>query len=125
MVPYVYTNTSTTAVAKPIALNEEVQIMVNKDTETINKGSLVRIFASGIRKLTTSEKYLFYGIALEDIKSGKNGHVKTKGYVYVNDTNFTSFNVGDKIGISNGSLVVTTGNDYIGIATDWNQMLLK
>ena len=125
VVPYVYTNTSTTAVAKPIALNEEVQIMVNKDTETINKGSLVRIFASGIRKLTTSEKYLFYGIALEDIKSGKNGHVKTKGYVYVNDTNFTSFNVGDKIGISNGSLVVTTGNDYIGIATDWNQMLLK
>ena len=125
VVPYVYTNTSSTAVAKPIALNEEVQIMVNKDTETINKGSLVRIFASGIRKLTTSEKYLFYGIALEDIKSGKNGHVKTKGYVYVNDTNFTSFNVGDKIGISNGSLVVTTGNDYIGIATDWNQMLLK
>ena len=125
VVPYVYTNTSTTAVAKPIALNEEVQIMVNKDTETINKGSLVRIFASGIRKLTTSEKYLFYGIALEDIKSGKNGHVKTKGYVYVNDTNFTSFNVGDKIGISNGSLVVTTGNDYIGIATDWNQMLLN
>ena len=125
VVPYVYTNTSTTAVAKPIALNEEVQIMVNKDTETINKGSLVRIFASGIRKLTTSDKYLFYGIALEDIKSGKNGYVKTKGYVYVNDTNFTSFNVGDKIGISNGSLVVTTGNDYIGIATDWNQMLLK
>ena len=125
VVPYVYTNTSTTAVAKPIALNEEVQIMVNKDTETINKGSLVRIFASGIRKLTTSEKYLFYGIALEDIKSGKNGHVKTKGYIYVNDTNFTSFNVGDKIGISNGSLVVTTGNDYIGIATDWNQMLLN
>ena len=125
VVPYVYTNTSTTAVAKPIALNEEVQIMVNKDTETINKGSLVRIFASGIRKLTTSDKYLFYGIALEDIKSGKNGHVKTKGYVYVNDTNFASFNVGDKIGISNGSLVVTTGNDYIGIATDWNQMLLK
>ena len=125
VVPYVYTNTSTTAVAKPIALNEEVQIMVNKDTETINKGSLVKIFASGIRKLTTSDKYLFYGIALEDIKSGKNGHVKTKGYVYVNDTNFTSFNVGDKIGINNGNLVVTTGNDYIGVTTDWNQMLLK
>ena len=125
VVPYVYTNTSTTAVAKPIALNEEVQIMVNKDTETISKGSLVRIFASGIYKLTTSDKHLFYGIALEDIKSGENGHVKTKGYVYVNDTNFSSFNVGDKIGISNGSLVVTTGNDYIGTATDWNQMLLK
>ena len=125
VVPYVYTNTSTTAVAKPIALNEEVQIMVNKDTETINKGSLVKIFASGIRKLTTSDKHLFYGIALEDIKSGENGHVKTKGYVYVNDTNFASFNVGDKIGINNGNLVVTTGNDYIGVTTDWNQMLLK
>ena len=125
VVPYVYTNTSSTAVAKPIALNEEVQIMVNKDTETINKGSLVRIFASGIRKLTTSEKYLFYGITLEDIKTGENGHVKTKGYVYVNDTNFASFNVGDKIGINNGNLVVTTENDYIGVATDWNQMLLK
>ena len=125
VVPYVYTNTSTTAVAKPIALNEEVQIMINKDTETINKGSLVRIFASGICKLTTSDKHLFYGIALEDIKSGENGHVKTKGYVYVNDTNFASFNVGDKIGINNGNLVVTTGNDYIGVTTDWNQMLLK
>ena len=125
VVPYVYTNTSSTAVAKPIALNEEVQIMINKDKETISKGSLVRIFASGIYKLTTSDKHLFYGIALEDIKSGENGHVKTKGYVYVNDTNFSSFNVGDKIGISNGSLVVTTGNDYIGTATDWNQMLLK
>ena len=125
VVPYVYTNTSNTAVAKPIALNEEVQIMVNKDTETISKGSLVRIFASGIYKLTTSDKHLFFGIALEDIKSGENGHVKTKGYVYVNDTNFNSFNVGDKIGISNGTLVVTTGNDYIGIATDWNQMLLN
>ena len=125
VVPYVYTNTSSTAVAKPIALNEEVQIMINKDTETISKGSLVRIFASGIYKLTTSDKHLFYGIALEDIKSGENGHVKTKGYVYVNDTNFASFNVGDKIGISDGSLVVTTGNDYIGTATDWNQMLLK
>ena len=125
VVPYVYTNTSSNAVAKPIALNEEVQIMINKDTETISKGSLVRISASGIYKLTTSDKHLFYGIALEDIKSDENGHVKTKGYVYVNDTNFASFNVGDKIGISDGSLVVTTGNEYIGVATDWNVMLLK
>lgn len=123
--PYIYTNTSSTAIAKPICFNEETQIMFNGENEIITKGTIVKVQSGRIYKLTTSDKHLFYGIALEDIKSGENGHVKTKGYVYVNDTNFASFNVGDKIGISDGSLVVTTGNDYIGTATDWNQMLLK
>lgn len=123
--PYIYTNTSSTAIAKPICFNEETQIMFNGENEIIRKGTIVKVQSGRIYKLTTSDKHLFYGIALEDIKSGENGHVKTKGYVYVNDTNFASFNVGDKIGISDGSLVVTTGNDYIGVTTDWNVMLLK
>ena len=99
--------------------------MFNGDSETITKGSLVRVQSGGIYKLTTSDTSLFYGIALEDIPSKTNGVVKTKGYVYVNDTKLSNFNVGNKIGISNGNLVVTTGNDYIGVATDWNVMLLK
>ena len=123
--PYLYTNSSTTAIAKPIAFNEETQVMFNGDSETITKGSLVRVQSGGIYKLTTSDTSLFYGIALEDIPSKTNGVVKTKGYVYVNDTKLSNFNVGNKIGISNGNLVVTTGNDYIGVATDWNVMLLK
>lgn len=125
VVPYIYINSSATAVTKHIAFNEETAIMFNGETYTITKGSLVRIQSSGIYKLTTSDKHLFYGIALEDIPPRTNGHVKTKGYVYANDIIISSLNVGDKIGISNGNLVVTTASDYIGVATDWNMILLK
>lgn len=123
--PYIYTNTSSTAIAKPICFNEETQIMFNGENEIIRKGTIVRVQSGRIYKLTTSDIQLFYGIALEDIQPMTNGAIKTSGYVYINDTSFSAFDVGTKIGINNGNLVVTSGNDYIGVTTDWNVMLLK
>ena len=128
IMPYIYTNTSKTATEKPITFNEETAYMLNGDTTIIKKGAPVRVYGSKIYPLANYDSTLFYGIALEDIRPGENGHIKTKGYVYINDINnenLTAFNVGQKIGIVNGQISVVTDNNYIGVATDWNIMLLK
>jgi len=102
-----------------LAFSDEVVNGLNLTGSTITRKSLVKM--TGINQvsplLSGDSTVMFYGIALEDIVTGESGKIRTKGYVRIADTNLSSVNVGDKIGIANGALTIVTNGDYIGVCT--------
>ena len=66
---------------------------------------------------------LFYGIALQEIKNGEIGLIQTKGYINSNFLNL-NLNVGDKIGIINGSLAIVTENEIGKVEFNYNDIKL-
>lgn len=124
--PYRQTYTGTTAIRESICFNEETNLCTNATASVITRGTPVTLNNNGVAPLGTSDKFLFYGIAIEDIPANGNGYVKNKGFIYVNDTPLSNFGVGELIGITNGALAqVTDVAESIGYCTDWDVILLK
>ena len=85
----------------------------NNTANTITKGSLIQRNGWIDYKLLDND-LLFLGVVLEDIAVGEYGKVQIKNEFNATLLGITAA-VGDKFKIDNGSLVITSGNDYIAI----------
>jgi hypothetical protein len=118
---------NTDGLQKYYDFNEENARFYCYETNGISKKGLVKhmSYRGGIKAfLSTDSHILFAGIALTDAINGAECIVKTKGYIHVSDTNLSSVNLGDKIGIVNGVLAVVTTGDYIGVCKFPNYIYL-
>ena len=102
--------------------NDECQNVMA--TELILKGQAC-CYASDmghIRKmLTTDDKTLFAGIAINDIAINAFGDIKFKGYIEKEDLNLTTIVFGEKYGIgASGYLVVST--NHICVVVGYNNL---
>lgn len=97
-----------------IDFNEEVTRHIA--SAAITKGQPLKFSERGkvVPMSSSDSSVLFMGVALTDALAGEEVVIKYKGYLHKNDTQLTNFVVGDKIGISNGSLEVVTNGDTIG-----------
>jgi hypothetical protein len=114
---YGFSYTSSNNYLKNLAFEDEVYTVLNLSGSSISSKGIVKI--TGINQvsvMTTSDTAVrFYGVALEAIANGSYGKVRVAGYIRLSDTNLSTANIGDKIGIVSGALAVITSGDYIGI----------
>ncbi|MFT8963616.1 MAG: hypothetical protein ABF967_11485 [Lacticaseibacillus paracasei] len=111
----------------PIEFCDETARITNIGTDTIQDGTPIKLtdIGKGIAMGPTDAVYMAYGIALEDIAPGEQGVVKYAGYLSRDDTPLSSLTVGSRIGIIDGKLAPTNDDDYIGVVTQWRNILLR
>ena len=120
VVPYLYTSTSSSAINRPIAFNEETVEITNNTGSTISKGTPVMLASLSITPMVGDGCFRLYGIALEDIANGASGFIKTSGFLYNKDTPIGSWNNGTKIGIISGTVSTVSGDDYFAVGVAWD-----
>lgn len=122
-VPYITINSA--GRKERIEFADEARTLKNTSQTKITIGTPVKLVGNSIQPLGTSEPWLFYGVALDDIEPNGTGIIKYVGYIAREDTGLSSISAGQRIGLTNGRLAVVDNNDYVAIATDQNNILLK
>lgn len=107
-----------------IEFNEEVTRHIANSK--IVKGQPLKSVGDGkVAPMTASDSSnSFIGVALTDTLVGEEVVTRYKGYLHISDTSLSKINIGDKIGIVNGSLAVVTSGDHIGECTVADYILL-
>ncbi|BAN72164.1 BppU family phage baseplate upper protein [Lacticaseibacillus paracasei] len=111
----------------PIEFCDETARITNIGKDIIKDGTPIKLtdIGKGIAMGPTDAVYMAYGIALEDIAPGEQGVVKYAGYLSRDDTPLSSLTVGSRIGIIDGKLAQTNDDHYIGVVTQWRNILLR
>lgn len=122
-VPYI--NVNSAGRKERVEFGDEVRVLRNSGQSEIIIGTPVKLSGSTVQPLGPSEPWLFYGVALDAIAPGSTGVIKYRGYIAKEDTGISSLSAGQKIGLVDGRLAVVTNGDFIGYATDGNNILLK
>lgn len=101
-----------------IASNTDViyntdEVSVIRASDTISKGDAIKRSNTNscLRLSSDDSSEAFYGIALESAESGSTCKVQSRGYINITLKCGITANVGDKIGIINGSIAVVTSNE--------------
>jgi len=98
------------------SLNEETRLARNVSGATITRGTPIKLDTyGGITPMVNGDSQnLFDGLTFETFLNNSSGIIKYAGYVKLEDIALVAV-AGDKVTITNGAFVVTTGSDYIGV----------
>ncbi|NYS33235.1 hypothetical protein HZZ02_05505 [Streptococcus danieliae] len=123
VVPYI--NINSAGRKERVEFGDEVRVLRNSGQSEIGIGTPVKLSGSTVQALGADEPWLFYGVALDTIRPGETGVIKYRGYIAKEDTGLSALSAGQRIGLVGGRLAVVTDGDFIGYATDGNNILLK
>lgn len=123
IVPYI--NVNSAGRKERVEFGDEVRVLRNSGQSEITIGTPVKLSGSTVQPLGADEPWLFYGVALDTIAPGATGVIKYRGYIAKEDTGLSALSAGQKIGLVGGRLAVVTDGDFIGYATDSNNVLLR
>nr|DAO09858.1 MAG TPA: Pectinesterase [Caudoviricetes sp.] len=123
IVPYI--NINSTGRKERVEFADEVRTLKNTSQTRITVGMPVELVGNSVQPLGTDEPWRFYGVSLDDIEPNAMGVIKYAGYVAKDDTGISSLTMGQRIGLVDGRLAAVNSNDFIGYATDGNNILLK
>ena len=123
IVPYITINSA--GRKERVEFADEVRTLKNTSQTRITIGTLVKLVGNSVQPLGADEPWRFYGVSLDDIEPNAMGVIKYAGYVAKDDTGISSLSMGQRIGLAGGRLAPVDSNDFIGYATDGNNILLK
>lgn len=98
-------------------IKDQMFKIMNTSGAVINRFTPVKYFNGDIVPLAANDnKTVCVGVAIENIAADEAGLIQNKGLIDVS-TIPGVYQLGQKIGIVNGSLAVVTTDDYIGVVT--------
>ena len=123
IVPYI--NINSAGRKERVEFADEVRTLKNTSQTKITIGMPVKLVGNSVQPLGADEPWRFYGVSLDDIEPNTMGVIKYAGYIAKEDTGISSLTMGQRIGLVEGRLAAVDSNDFIGYATDGNNVLLK
>ena len=123
IVPYI--NINSAGRKERVEFADEVRTLKNTSQTKITVGMPVKLVGNSVQPLGADEPWRFYGVSLDDIEPNAMGVIKYAGYIAKDDTGINSLSMGQRIGLVSGRLAAVDSNDFIGYATDGNNILLK